>query len=230
MFKPCPKETEDYPHPMMPDNNNDIKLCVTKTWLILVADCCDNCPKCLWVCHTLSRVPSKDSHWLLSCYPALWLVPCLSWCCVDISCSDCYCWHCVACPGLNYCSPVVCCCKTPQNWSATIKLYCKWVEAVAGARQSTCSLVSGASGQAASQPPASTCSCRHEAQAQVSRRVDTDNLTLTSSPQTHSPPHSADTGNTNGGEVENIGENSGNRSMLRCIWSNTCNERSFILI
>ena len=123
MFK-----TEDCPHPMMPDNNNDITFCVTKTWLILVADCCDNCPKCLWVCPTLSRVPSKDSHWLLSCYPALWLVPaCAGAVLILFSCSDCYCWHCVAWPGLNYCSPVVCCCKTPQNWFATIKLYCKWV-------------------------------------------------------------------------------------------------------
>ena len=25
---------------------------------------------------------------------------------------------------------MVCCCKTSQNWSATIKLYCEWAEAV----------------------------------------------------------------------------------------------------
>ena len=47
---------------------------------------------------------------------------------VDIGPADCYCAHCVAWPSLNYCSPVVCCCKTPQNYSATIKLL--WGEAV----------------------------------------------------------------------------------------------------
>ena len=117
--------------------------------------------------------------------------PCLCWCCVDISCSDCYCWHCVAGPGLNYCSPVVCCCKTPQNWFATIKLYCKWVEAVIRARQTPAVWYPGPQVRRplGLQPPHAAVVTR----PQVSPRVDTDNLTLTSSPQTHSPPHSADT-------------------------------------
>ena len=75
---------------------------------------------------------------------------------------------------------------------------------------------------------ASTCSCRHEGQtsAQVSRRIDTDKLTLTSRQTLHHQISTQDTGHTNGRKGKNIGENYRNWSMLWCLWSNSRNKGS----
>ena len=192
------------------------------TRLILVTDCCDNCPKCLWVCHTLNSVPSKDSDWLHIYYPALPLV--LSACGLMLILPLLWLLLLPLCGlGLPYCSPVVCCCKTSQNWFATIKLYCEWAEAV-----NTNPDIAGCQRSDVRSLSASTCSCRHE------HRCPGGSI-LTSWHWHHSrhpsPPdlnttQKTPTGHTNGRKGKNIGKNSRNWSMFWCIWSNSRHKRS----